>query len=86
MRYFFFILFYFFFISLSFSEIILNVWNMPIEADRLQRQVWDEEVKQFEQTYNTIKIKGIAREYKPQEFVSVMASGKGPDIVRIPIA
>lgn len=86
MRNFFFFLFYFFFVNLSFSNIVLNVWNMPIEADRLQRQVWDEEVKIFEEFNSTVKINGIAREYKPQEFVSVMASGKGPDIVRIPIA
>jgi ABC-type glycerol-3-phosphate transport system substrate-binding protein len=59
---------------------------MPIDADKLQKKIWDEEVKMFEQFNNTVKINGIAREYKPQEFVSVMASGKGPDIVRIPIA
>lgn len=86
MRNFFFFLFYFLFVNLSFSNIVLNVWNMPVEADRLQRQIWDEEVKMFEEFNNIVKINGIAREYKPQEFVSVMASGKGPDIVRIPIA
>jgi len=86
MKFFLFFLVYFLFYNLCFSDVVLNVWNMPIEADKLQRQVWNEEVKNFEQINNTVKINGISREYKPQEFVSVMASGKGPDIVRIPIA
>ena len=53
----------------------LSVWNMPVEADKLQRKVWEEAVEQFQQQYPTVKINGISREYKPQEFVSVMASG-----------
>ncbi len=61
------------------------VWNMPTEADTLQKKVWDEEVKAFETANPGVKVRGISREYKPQEFVSVMASGKGPDVVRIPI-
>jgi len=80
------ILYFFIIVNFCFGNVILNVWNMPTEADKLQRQIWDEEVKNFEAFNNTVKINGIAREYKPQEFVSVMASGKGPDIVRIPIA
>ena len=63
----------------------LDVWNMPTEADKHQRKVWEEGVHKFQMQYPKIKINGISREYKPQEFVSVMASGKGPDVVRIPI-
>ena len=66
-------------------DVVLNVWNKPTAADPLQNQVWEEEVKGFREFNPGIRINGIAREYKPQEFVSVMASGKGPDIVRIPI-
>lgn len=63
----------------------LYIWNMPASADKMQRQVWEEEVNGFKNFYPDVKIHGISREYKPQEFVSVMASGKGPDIVRIPV-
>ncbi|MCE5299619.1 MAG: sugar ABC transporter substrate-binding protein [Spirochaetia bacterium] len=65
---------------------VITVWNMPPVADRWQRTVWEEERQSFEKIYPGISVKGISREYKPQEFVSVMASGKGPDIVRIPMA
>ncbi|MBN2754826.1 MAG: sugar ABC transporter substrate-binding protein [Candidatus Goldbacteria bacterium] len=63
----------------------LTVWNMPADADTLQKKVWNEGIKSFESNNLDIKVRGISREYKPQEFVSVMASGKGPDVVRIPI-
>ena len=69
-----------------FSETLLTVWNMPPAADSRQRMIWDEEVKGFEANNPGIKVKGISREYKAQEFVSVMASGKGPDVVRIPVS
>jgi ABC-type glycerol-3-phosphate transport system substrate-binding protein len=72
--------------SLSAKEnTVLTVWNMPTEADVLYRQVWDENMDSFEADNPGVKIRGISREYKPQEFVSVMASGKGPDVVTIPI-
>ncbi len=67
------------------AAIVLNAWNMPPAADAQQRLIWDEEVQSFKNFYRDVEINGISREYKPQEFVSVMASGKGPDIVRIPI-
>jgi len=67
------------------ADIELSVWNMPVEADVLRGKIWEETVEQFQSQYPNVKINGISREYKPQEFVSVMASGKGPDIVRIPI-
>lgn len=63
----------------------ITVWNMPADADTLQKKVWNEGIKSFENNNLDIKVRGISREYKPQEFVSVMASGKGPDVVRIPI-
>ena len=64
---------------------VLTVWNMPSPADKNQLDVWDSESETFEKMFPGVKIKGISREYKPQEFVSVMASGKGPDVVHIPI-
>jgi ABC-type glycerol-3-phosphate transport system substrate-binding protein len=66
-------------------DVVLNMWNKPTAADKLQNQVWEEEVKGFKDFNPGVGINGITREYKAQEFVSVMASGKGPDIVRIPI-
>ncbi len=64
----------------------LSVWNMPPDSDKFYRQLWNEATQSFERMNPGVKIRGISREYKPQEFVSVMASGKGPDVVRIPIA
>lgn len=64
----------------------ISVWNMPPESDGLYRQIWNEATANFERMNPGVEIRGISREYKPQEFVSVMASGKGPDVVRIPIA
>ena len=67
----------------AFTE--LTVWNMPTGADIQYRELWDESVKDFQVRNPRIRIKGISREFTPQEFVSVMASGKGPDIARIPV-
>jgi multiple sugar transport system substrate-binding protein len=64
----------------------LTVWNMPSSADSLQLKVWQEETDTFEKMYPGVTVKGISREFKPQEFVSVMASGKGPDVIHIPIS
>lgn len=65
---------------------VLTVWNMPSSADAKQLKVWEEETETFEKMYPGVIINGISRSYKPQEFVSVMASGKGPDVVHVPIA
>lgn len=63
----------------------ISVWNMPPESDKNRRLIWEETVEKFQTRYPSVKVNGISREYKPQEFVSVMASGKGPDIARIPV-
>jgi ABC-type glycerol-3-phosphate transport system substrate-binding protein len=73
------------FIYAADTLIELTVWNMPSDADKLYKKIWDDGINEFQIRYPKIKINGISREYNPQEFVSVMASGKGPDIVRIPI-
>lgn len=65
---------------------VLTVWNMPSSADEKLLQVWTEETDTFEKMFPGVKINGISREYKQQEFVSVMASGKGPDVVHVPIS
>jgi ABC-type glycerol-3-phosphate transport system substrate-binding protein len=67
------------------ASTVLTVWNMPSAADKNQLDVWGSETETFEKMFPGVKIKGISREYKPQEFVSVMASGKGPDVAHIPI-
>ncbi len=72
-------------ITTASNVIELTVWNMPPESDKLYKIMWDETTNDFQIKKSKIRIKGISREYKTQEFVSVMASGKGPDIVRIPI-
>src|SRR6056297_3582493 len=74
-----------FFLAPEAKAIELSIWNMPPEADKNRRVIWEETVEKFQTRYPKVKVNGISREYKPQEFVSVMASGKGPDIVRIPV-
>ncbi len=64
----------------------IAVWNMPVDADAKYVQLWKENVSDFENLNPGIKVRGISRSYKLQEFVSVMASGKGPDVVRIPVS
>jgi len=49
----------------------------------LDRQIWEESVKQFEMENPGIRIEGVEREYQPEEFITVMAGGKGPDLVKV---
>jgi len=64
----------------------ITVWNMPVDADVKYLGMWKENTADFEAFNPGIKVKGISRSYKPQEFVSVMASAKGPDVARIPVS
>lgn len=61
----------------------LTLWNMPPKSLPLDRQIWEETVAHFEQANPQIKIEGVEREYQPEEFVTVMAGGKGPDVVKV---
>ena len=66
----------------------LLVWNQPPEARPAERQLWDEEAADFVQSYKgpkgeSVTLRPIARPFIQQQFVSVMASGKGPDVAHI---
>lgn len=61
----------------------LTLWNVPPKSLPLDRQIWDETVQRFEQANPDIKVEGVEREYQPEEFVTVMAGGKGPDAVKV---
>ncbi|HUO57704.1 MAG TPA: sugar ABC transporter substrate-binding protein [bacterium] len=61
----------------------LTLWNMPPKSLPLDRQIWEETVRQFESENPGIKIEGVEREYQPEEFITVMAGGKGPDLVKV---
>ncbi len=61
----------------------LTVWNMPPKSLPLDRQLWDETVARFEAANPDIKIEGVERDYQPEEFITVMAGGKGPDVVKV---
>ena len=61
----------------------LTLWNVPPKSLPLDRQLWEETVQQFEHLNPGIKIEGVEREYQPEEFVTVMAGGKGPDLVKV---
>lgn len=67
----------------------LTVWNRPPEARSAERQLWDEEAASFAADWSKqshdpdFKINAIARDYIQQQFVSVMAGGKGPDVAHV---
>ena len=60
----------------------LTVWNQPPEARPAERQLWDQEAAEFTQS-SGVTVKPIARDYVQQQFVSVMAGGKGPDVAHV---
>jgi multiple sugar transport system substrate-binding protein len=66
----------------------LVVWNQPPEARPAERALWDEEAQGFEEAAHShfsedVKVVPISRPFIQQQFVSVMASGKGPDVAHI---
>lgn len=61
----------------------LMMWNVPPKSLPLDRQIWEETVSRFEAANPDIKIDGVERDYQPEEFVTVMAGGKGPDLVKV---
>ena len=61
----------------------LVLWNMPPKSLPLDRQIWDETVQRFEAANPDIQVEGVEREYQPEEFITVMAGGKGPDLVKV---
>ena len=60
----------------------ITVWNQPPEARASERQLWDEEAAEFSRA-SGIQVRPIARPYIQQQFVSVMAGGKGPDVAHV---
>jgi multiple sugar transport system substrate-binding protein len=74
-------------LSLGFAAVGLRaaeitVWNQPPEARPAERQVWDEEAAAFTQA-SGVQVRPISRHYIQQQFVSVMAGGKGPDVAHV---
>ncbi len=65
------------------AGIVLEVWNKPPSRLTKELQLWKETVLRFEQENSNIKIKGVEREFSPQEFVTAMAGGKGPDVMHV---
>src|SRR5580698_10589968 len=65
------------------SVIHLTMWNVPPKSLPLDRQLWEETVSRFEKDNPDIVIDGVEREYQPEEFITVMAGGKGPDLVKV---
>jgi multiple sugar transport system substrate-binding protein len=65
------------------EEIELTVWNRPPVARVNERKLWDAEASDFEDKNPGVHIKAIARDYIQQQFVTVMAGGKGPDVVHL---
>jgi ABC-type glycerol-3-phosphate transport system substrate-binding protein len=65
------------------AKLVFTTWNVPPDSLPKERQLWDETVKNFETSHPGIAVNGLEREYRPEEFVSVMAGGKGPDLVKV---
>ncbi|HVZ81384.1 MAG TPA: sugar ABC transporter substrate-binding protein [bacterium] len=65
------------------GQVHLTLWNMPPKSLPLDRQLWEEEVQRFEKENPGIAVEGVEREYQPEEFITVMAGGKGPDLVKV---
>lgn len=65
------------------TTVRLTLWNEPPQSLPLDRKLWEEEVAQFEAQNKDIRIDGLEREYQPEEFVTVMSGGKGPDLVKV---
>jgi ABC-type glycerol-3-phosphate transport system substrate-binding protein len=61
----------------------LTLWNVPPKSLPQDRQLWEEEVANFETLNKDIRIEGLEREYQPEEFITVMSGGKGPDLVKV---
>jgi len=61
----------------------LTLWNMPPKSLPKERKLWEETVKAFEKENPGIRVEGVEREYRAEEFITVMAGGKGPDVVKV---
>jgi multiple sugar transport system substrate-binding protein len=61
----------------------LTVWNRPPVARASERVVWDRELSDFQAKNPAVRVKAISRDYIQQQFVTVMAGGKGPDVVHL---
>lgn len=65
------------------SGLVLEVWNKPPSRLVKERKLWEESILQFEQKHPGIKVRGVERQYAPQEFITAMAGGKGPDVMHV---
>jgi multiple sugar transport system substrate-binding protein len=65
------------------TTVRLTLWNEPPKSLPLDRKLWEEEVAQFEAQNKDIHVEGLERDYQPEEFVTVMSGGKGPDVVKV---
>lgn len=65
------------------TQTVLTVWNMPPKSLPRQRRLWEETAARFEQIHPYIRLNGVEREYRPEEFITAMAGGKGPDLVKV---
>jgi len=61
----------------------ITVCNRPAVARVNERSLWDAEAADFEARNPGVKVKAISRDYIQQQFVTVMAGGKGPDVVHL---
>jgi multiple sugar transport system substrate-binding protein len=77
------IAFILFAVSAPADDIELTVWNRPPVARVNERTLWDAEASGFEAQTPGVHVTAIARDYIQQQFVTVMAGGKGPDVVHV---
>ncbi len=74
---------YYFVSEVASDGLVLEVWNKPPSRQVKERKLWEETVLRFEQENPDIKVNGLELRFSPQEFVTAMAGGKGPDVMHI---
>ncbi len=74
---------YYFVSAVPKEGLVLEVWNKPPSRQVKELKLWKESVLRFEHENPGIKIRGVERQYSPQEFVTAMAGGKGPDVMHV---
>ncbi len=78
----------FFLAAPSAQALDLTVWNRPPVARPDERDIWDQELASFQESWRRkggqeLNVRAVSREYIQQQFVTVMAGGKGPDVVHL---
>lgn len=65
------------------TRLAFTTWNVPPASLPKERKIWDETIQRFTASHPGVRVDGFERDYHPAEFISAMAGGKGPDLVKV---